>query len=102
MRIHASGTGRTLDEAMEKVTRELATAALHVAELKPREIGGVKVLDPEQARVASRGAADLERMARELGRHIQPADGCLYRVLASVSDDGVDSHGKVEVDLIRA
>jgi hypothetical protein len=91
-----------MDEALEKVTRELATAALHVAELKPRDIGGVKVIDPEEARVANRSAAELERIVRDLGSYIKPAEGYLYRVLASVSDDGVDSHGKVEVDLIRA
>lgn len=103
MRIYASGIGRTLDEAMVKVRAELATAALHVSELRPKEVvPGVMAIDPNTARVANPLAREIEDAVTAVAGFVQPLDGYAIRVLVVLNADGEASSGKVEVDLVRA
>ena len=101
MRIHASGVGGSFDQAMLKVQSDLQTKALHLSQAMVTEVAGHKIIDPDKQRVPNEMAATLEKMARDLGALVAPAEGHLYRVLVSVNDDGALSHAKIEVDLIR-
>lgn len=105
MRIHASGVGKTLTEALAKVREDLYVKARHASEAEVTEIAGVKVIDPARQVVESdeSDVAQLVSAVMVVGRHVAQAPaGHLVRVLVVVNEDGVNSYGKVEVDLVRA
>jgi len=104
VRVHASGTGKTIEEALAKPLAELATAALHAHEFdklhdKLKITDGKAVVDAEKARVANPHRKQLEVTLRAFIGMVAPVEGHKYRVLVSYSDDGADSHSRVEVDL---
>ena len=106
MRVHASGVGKTVEEALAKPLAELATAALHAHELdrledKFKNVGGKPVLDPQKGRIPNPHRALLENTLRSLIATVEPVEGYQYRAIVNCSDDGSDSHVRVEVDLVR-
>ena len=101
MRIHASGTGRTLTDALVKVNAELDTVALHYHELEFKNEGGQPKIDPAAGRKANPHADLLKGLVSQAGTLVAPVPGYLFRVLVSASDDKTDAHCKVEIDLIR-
>ena len=103
MRIAASGVGKTFDDAMVKVVEDLKTIALHSYELVPTEIGGVKVIDPQNSVAPNENAAELEATVRKIEKYLPATpDGHLCRVVLVLNDDGALSAAKVEIDFIRA
>lgn len=103
MRIHASGTGPTIEEAMKKVRTELIYGARLAGDpAGMTEINGQKLVDPEKQRVSNPSAASMESAVYTLAQGIEPQPGYLFRVLVVQTIDGINSSGRVEVDLIRA
>jgi len=107
VRIHASGTGKTIEEALAKPLVELATASLHAHEVERLPEGGKKIVDgkmvfdPEKGRCANPHRALLEGALRDLAALVKPVEGYRFRVYASHSNDGPDAHIRVEVDLVK-
>ena len=106
MRIHASGVGKTIEEALAKPLAELATAALHAHEFERvpdrfMNVEGKPVLDPRKARCANPHRAVLEEALRNIAALVPLASGHNYRILVSLSDDGADAHARIDVDLIK-
>lgn len=101
MRIHASGVGKTLDDALVKVRKDLESSARHERDVEEVKKGG-KV--EYVAHDPNPHAKELEGYVRALAAFVSPVEGWRYRILVNVNQDPVDaslSSARIEVDLVK-